>query len=288
LTAALPPGVPLVQYFLDYLMSPGLGSERYLRRVLARADEVWALTEEIADAVGRVAAKFGKSVRVQPGFHLDLPAVWKQTHRAAGASDFTCVICGNFWQHSVALIVKRVWLRVQQAVPGLGPIEWTCHPESVRRTEDFIGSLKPEIQPGFYSVGAELFERLARADMALIPFNVHRAPENKYARYSLPSRLTELLSVGLPVFCIAGAETPLARYVLRNQLGAVCDAEDEERLAQQLAGFIRDREARAAAGARGRQFAEREFALGPFQEFLHAKLTALAALNDGTSSAFPP
>jgi hypothetical protein len=89
LTAALPPGVPLVQYFLDYLMSPGLGSDRYLRRVLARADEVWALTEEIADAVGRVAAKFGKSVRVQPGFHLDLPAVWKQTHRAAGASDFT-------------------------------------------------------------------------------------------------------------------------------------------------------------------------------------------------------
>src|SRR5262249_28579645 len=118
--------------------------------------------------------------------------------------------------------------------------------------------------------------RLVHADMAIIPFNACRVPENLYARYSLPSRLTELLSVGLPVFCIAGAETPLARYITRHGLGALSYAEKEEGLTQEIVEFIMSCKRRSAAGYKGRQFAEKEFPLSPFQEFLHAKLAHLA------------
>lgn len=276
LCACLTPTIPVVQYFLDYQMALGFGRERYLRRVLARADEVWALTDEIAEALLPVAASIGKKVQVQPGFHIELPTRWKQHHRPVSSGDFNCVIIGNFWQATMAQVVKRVWRRVQKARPGLRPIQWFCHPQSVRHTCDTLGDVEPEIQPVGFFTGEELLDRLINADLAIVPFNLRRRPENDYARYSLPSRLTELLSVGLPVFCIAGEQTPLARYITEHRLGMICDAEDEERLANRLVAFIRNQEERVAAGVRTRQFAEKEFALGPFQQALYTKLAKLA------------
>lgn len=269
--------IPLVQYFLDYEMEEGFGSARHLRHVIACADEIWALTDNIADTIGKIAAAVGKAVRVEPGFHLEVPREWKRLHRTSAEPDFTCVICGNFWSPQMVPIVRRVWRRVQQIVPGLGPIQWFCHPVAVSKIRQMVGDVQPELQPAGFVTGADFFHLLIRADLAIVPFSVLRTPKNPYERYSLPSRLTELLSVGLPVFCIAGERTPLADYITKNCLGQVYNAEDEERLAQKLAAFILDREGRSAAGARGRQFAEREFALGPFQRFLYQKLAQLAA-----------
>jgi hypothetical protein len=272
----LPLEVPVLQYFMDYRTSKGFCRTRYLRRVLARATEVWALTEEIADAVRPVAASFGKVVRVQTGFHLQLPSRWKQEHRSPADGNFHCVITGNFWQNAMALVVKRVWRQVQESFPDLGPIEWYCHPESVKRTREAIGSLEPEIYPAGFFTGEDFLNRLTDADLAIVPFDMHRHPENDYARHSLPSRLTELLSVGLPVFCIAGKQTPLAHYITQHNLGDVCDAESEERLVQRLTSFITNDEQRALLGRQARTFAEKEFALGPFQEWLYRHLKMLA------------
>lgn len=272
----LPPRIPLIQYFMDYQIPRGLGGNRYLRRVLSRADEVWALTDEIAEAVKPVAAEFGKEVRVQNGFHMKVPDRWKQHHRKFGQGHFRCVIIGNFWQVSMALVVKRVWRRVQELLPGLESIRWYCLPESVLRTREVVGNVEPELAPVGFFAGEELIDHLISADMAIIPFNTRRTPENDYARYSLPSRLTELLSVGLPVFCIAGIETPLSRYVLRHRLGICSDAEHELQLADRLVEFIRNHEERRNAGHHGRRFAENNFALAAFQGKLYAKLAALA------------
>lgn len=272
LCKCMPSTVPLLQYFLDYQIAPGLGRERYLRKVLARADEIWALTEKIAEAVSPIAASYGKSIRVQPGFHMELPSRWKENHRETGQGGFRCLISGNFWQSQMAGVVKRVWRKVQDASPGLAPIEWYCHAESVKRTLEAVGSLEPEIHAVGFFAGEDLLERLTDADLAIVPFNVHRKPESDYARYSLPSRLTELLALGVPVFCIAGDETPLAAYVTRHDVGVVCDAEDECRLVQRLVAFVHDRDARMQTGLRARRFAEVEFALEPFQRFLYSQL----------------
>jgi hypothetical protein len=173
-------------------------------------------------------------------------------------------------------VVKRVWRRVQEIVPGIGPIQWLCHPETARQTCALAGAGQPELQLPEYAAGADLMKRLLCADMAIVPFNAIREPHNYIERYSLPSRLTELLSVGLPVFSIAGEGTPLARYLAKNGLGPACDAEDEVRLARELVAFILDRDERLAVGLRERAFAEREFPLRPFQDYLYATLERLA------------
>lgn len=272
----LPPGIPVIQYFMDFQFPRGLFRTRYLRRALPRAAEVWSLTQEIALALAPHLPSNDARVRVQPAFHLDLPKHAKREHRPAEAAGFTCVIAGNFWQDALALVVKRIWRRVMEAVPGVGPILWYSHPDSVRRTRDAVGDLGPEIQPSGFHVGEDLLQRLLDADMAIVPFNAARHPENDYARYSLPSRLTELLAVGLPIFCIAGSETPVGRYLARDGLGVVCDAEDEERLARRLVDFVRSREEREAVGTRGRKFARGQFALPAFQHRLWSNLARLA------------
>jgi hypothetical protein len=275
IASQLPAGVPMIQYFLDYQIPPGLGSQRYLHRVMARAQEIWALTEEIAEKIRPYADRVQKKVRVQQGFHLRLPSRWQRRHREVNDPDFTCGICGNIWNPLMALLVKRVWRRLQERFPSLKPIRWFSHPAAVQRVQENVGEVGPEIEAkGFFS-GEELFDQMLDCDLMIVPFNFRRRADEDYARYSLPSRLTELLALGLPVFAIAGESTPLSRWMTQHELGPVCNGEDEQRLADQLAFFMADRQARTSAGQRSRQFAEREFALEPFQAFLYSKLDTL-------------
>jgi glycosyltransferase involved in cell wall biosynthesis len=273
----MPAHIPLIQYFMDYNSPNGFNSSRYLNTILERAQEVWALTDEIAFQIGGSAAAYGKPVRVQPAFHLEVSSCPKKTYTSEYSRIPRCVIVGNFYLPQMAAVVKRVWRRVQGKLPSLGPIQWYCRPEAVELVVAEIGDLGPEIQPVRYFAYQELIDRLMEADCAIIPFNARKKPENDYARFSLPSRLTELFSIGLPVFCIASDQTPLARYVTKNKIGLVCDAEDEIRLAERLVAFIKNRKHRVKLGLKAREFAVREFPLGPFQDFLYHKLSDLAS-----------
>ena len=270
----LPRTVPLIQYFLDYYPGRGLCRERYVHAVIARADELWVLTEEMAEALRPAALAYGKTPRVQPGFCMDLPATWKQLHREPGAG-FRCVITGNFWQGSMVHVVARAWRKARLALPELAPIEWYCHPQSISRLESQVGALPPEIRPvGRFVPEEELTRQLADADLAILPFTSGAEPEDDYARYSLPSRLTELFAAGLPVFCIAGSHTPLSHYLLRHDVGLVCSGEDEELLAQRLIELVGSAGTRQRLGLRARQVAEAQFELAPFQRMLYSKLGA--------------
>jgi len=270
LMAGLPTSVPLVHYFLDYQVSPGFRSTRYLSSVLARADEIWALTPEIAAKLESIAP-LAKPITVQPGFHLDLPPAWKRNHRKA-TPDFRCVIVGNFWNPTMAAVVKRLWARVQRELPGLPAIQWLCHPAGIERVRRQGISFEHELAAGTFVTGDALIGALLDADMAIVPFNIERRPVDDYARYSLPSRLTEILSVGLPTFSIAGEETPLGRYITKNHLGAVCNGEDEQHLHERMIAFIMDPNARENAGTCARRLAEASFGLAPFQQALYERL----------------
>ena len=216
---------------------------------------------------------------------MDLPERSKYAHRPAGP-EFRCVITGNFWQDRLVHVVARAWGLAQDAIPGLAPIDWYCHPHSVARVEAAIGKLPREIRPvGRFMPEAELLEQLAEADLAILPFNASAEPEDDYSRYSIPSRLTELFATGLPVLCIAGNRTPVARYLAGNELGVVCGGEDEAELARRLIGLLHDIDARRRLGFAARRFAQTHFQLEPFQRFLYAKLGAASANSDSVTSA---
>jgi len=284
LCRALPADVPLLQYFMDYHVGQDRFSRHSLQRVLMRANEVWVLTDSMAEQLEPIARECGKIVHVQSGFCLDIPQKWKQGPYRMPNASFRCIMTGNVWQLSMVEVVSRLWRRVRLDVPDLRPIEWFCHAHSLRRVEAAIGGLPPEIIPmGRFVNEAELND----ADLAILPFNGADQPEDNYARYSLPSRLTQLLSAGLPVFCIAGSGTPLARYVARHGIGLSSDAEDEERLAERVLGLVRDVSARQALGRRARAFAEREFPIGRFQQLLYGRLGARALGASGTAASPP-
>ena len=264
--------VPMIQYFLDYQLPAGIGRHRYVREVMNRATETWALTEEIASAIQPFSER---PVILRPGFHMAMPPQSKHRHREAADPDFTCIIIGNFWSLDAIPVTKGLWQRVSAKHPNLKSIRWYGHRESGKRLNDAFGDIGPEIEYAGFLDGQEMIDALMEADLALVPFNVTASAEHDYARYSLPSRLTELLAVGVPIFCIASADTPVARYLSRNKLGVTGDGQNPEGLADRLCRLIESRSSRLDLSRNARSFAEHNFELEPFQQFLYSKLKSL-------------
>jgi hypothetical protein len=96
----------------------------------------------------------------------------------------------------------------------------------IARLIECVGVIGPEIEYAGFLDGQEMIDALMEADLALVPFNVTASAEHDYARYSLPSRLTELVAVGVPILCIASADTPVARYLSQNRVGVTGDTQN--------------------------------------------------------------
>lgn len=268
----LGPRLPLVLQIQDFFPHGDLGFWRALRRLAPRVTEVWAVSDSIARAVRH---HLKRAVRVDPLFHLDLPAAAKQVHRPFTA-DFRAVVLGNFWQAALLDDLKAVWRAARAQLPDLPPIRWHCHPAGIQRI--CAGGLEPqpEVEPAPFLTGEALFAMLRDADLALIPFSRGQQPATDYERYSMPSRLTEICAAGLPVFGLTGANTPLADYLATHSLGRIAPAAETATAAAGLTGLIRDHAARAACGRAARALAERQFPLAPFQEWLYGRLRQLA------------
>jgi glycosyltransferase involved in cell wall biosynthesis len=264
--------VPMIQYFLDYQLPHGIGRHRYVKQVMNRAAETWALTEKIASAIQPFSER---PVILRPGFHIDMPPRSKHQHREATDPDFTCIIIGNFWSLDTIPVTKGLWQRASAKHPNLKSIRWYGHLESVERLNDTFGDIGPEIEYAGFLDGQEMIDALMEADLALVPFNVTASAEHDYARYSLPSRLTELLAVGVPIFCIASADTPVAHYLSHNMVGVTGDAQNPEGLADRVCRLIESRSSRLNLSRNARSFAEHNFELVPFQQFLYSKLKSL-------------
>jgi glycosyltransferase involved in cell wall biosynthesis len=265
--------LPVIQHFHDYL-SKGHDAEvkQKFRRLAPHLTEVWSLTSTMAE---EFAPAIGRDIPLVGVFHTMLPSEYKQTHRAFD-KDFSAVMLGNVWMPEVLNDLRAAWRWLGERVGGLPPIAWYGHDTSVERVEKSGVQFGPEIQYGGFLPHDELYRRLCNADIAIVPFNRQDEPESDYARFSLPSRITEFTSAGLPIFFAAGARTEPARLVDRSGIGMHTAPHDQDRLRERLLHFSQDRELRAACGARSRELAEQEYDLEKYRPFLYGTLCALA------------
>jgi glycosyltransferase involved in cell wall biosynthesis len=275
--------LPIIQHFHDYIPNDsGVWDSRELVEdslwdIRDALTDVWALTPMIATEVSRIT---GRKVSVVNTFCGEIPRRCKTQHRSFGP-DFRIVIVGNFWIPRLFRDICAAWRWVGETVGGVQPIEWMCHSRSVDLVVNENVSLEPEIKPVGFFTGAQLLERLMEADMSIIPFNREKWPGNDYARYSLPSRITETAAAGVPMFAAAGSRTGTACYLREESIGVSATPSNESKFRQSLLAFARDRQLRSACGTRARALAEREFDLERYQRFLYGRLRGLRGMARG-------
>jgi predicted SAM-dependent methyltransferase len=275
----LPPGVPVIQHFMDYMPHDSRAFDRRFAALSDRVTHVWALAKGMArDLEGR----YGRPVTHVAALHQDPPAQHRREHRPAGQG-FRVAMLGNVWEPRTLPVLQRVWRLCRDRMPVLGPIEWFVHPTRVQAAVDAGYDIGEEIAwHGFYT-GAALHERLRAADLAVLPFNTDAQAGDGYTRFSLPSRLTELCGAGLPIVALASPDTEPARFLESRGCGVTVSGPDEMAMASAILQVIVDRDLRARLGATARAVAETELALGPFQQSLLNTLVRLAA----TSTPIP-
>jgi hypothetical protein len=252
LVDALGGSVPVIQHFHDWLYADADAFARVLRRVSPRVAEFWAIT----DALGRhISQLIGRPVETVNTFKCEIAPVHKRDHRDLD-DRFKVVMLGNSHMPWVLHHVRNVWRTVQQAVPGIGPIQWFAYPTSVLYVREAGVEFSPEIEYYGYLNDRVLHEHLCAADLAIVPFNIADEPEYHYAAHSVPSRITEFLNAGLPILAAAGAQTETRRFITDRGLGVCGTIAREQEFAGTLLALMNDTARRLALSRQGRAFAE--------------------------------
>jgi len=262
--------IPLIQHFHDYMPDEGGDCEKILRKLLPRCDSVWVLSEGIGN---ELKTRFGCSAKIVNTFKVEVAPELPRVHRPVDKS-FRAVMVGNVHYTPVLEDVRRLWRGVQARVPGLGPIEWVGSSRQVERCRESETEFEPEVE--FVGFKPDLQGYLAEADLAIIPFNCAASPENPYARFSIPSRLTEMAAAGMPIFCIAGPGTEARRFVETRRMGVCANRSEGEQFHDKFLRVLSSSNLRAQLGRQARKVAEAEFDLNDYQNKLYRRLCNLA------------
>jgi len=248
----LPPGTPAIHHANDFLYAKKLRFERMLRTLSPRISEFWSIGQGLAEEITRIT---GREAALMAPFQCDLQPVYKQSHRPFGP-ECKAVMLGNSHMPHVLHHLRHVWEKLEASVEGLRPIQWYAYPTSVTYVKDAGVTFEPQIEYCGFLNNDALHEQLCEADFAIVPFNIHDKPEYHYARFSIPSRITEFVNAGLPIFAAAGKETEACRFISGNGIGRCASIADETGFATQLLEFAKDTAARELMGAHNRHFAE--------------------------------
>ncbi|NEO46636.1 MAG: glycosyltransferase [Moorea sp. SIO4A3] len=264
--------MPIIQHFFDYQRHDNEAMSTLLKQLSPAITEVWSLTETMAEEVAEQMERPVELVRI---FNCDLPETYKQTHREL-TPDFKAVMVGNCWIPELLLDVRNAWHYLMEKISGLKPIRWYGHPATIAKLRKNKVQIEPEIEYVGFLPTHDFFRQLQKADMAIIPFNREAIPENDYARFSLPSRITEMASVGLPIFCAAGPQTEIQRYIESKNIGVCSLPSNIEQFQNDLFCFMQNKEQRAFFGMNARKLAIDEFDIRQYQAWFYKKLTAVA------------
>lgn len=248
----LPRPVPVIQHFHDLLIRDTRRFPSILRDCLSVVSEFWAIGDAIARAV---KVELNCDVRIMNTFKCDLPSLPKSCHREYN-SGFKTIMLGNCHLPWTLKYLGEQWRLLRDEMPGLEPIQWICHPSSLQRVMSSGVSLGQEIE--YYGFLGEkvLKKTLHEADLALVPFNITDEAENDYARYSIPSRLTEFMSMGLPIFMAAGKGTDARMFVEKYKVAESEALINTDAFRRKLRALILDSRQRAELGQRARNHAE--------------------------------
>ena len=263
--------VPVIQHFQDWLYADRDGFAQLLRRLSPRITEFWAITDALGHAIGSIV---DRGVRTMNPFKCDIAPTWKREHRDLDER-FRVVMLGNSHMPWVIHHVRNAWRTIQQHVPGLGPIQWFGYPTSVLYVKEAGVEFEPEIEYYGYLNNRVLHEQLCAADLALIPFNIADEPEYHYAAYSVPSRMTEFLNAGLPMFAAAGRGTETYRFLNGHGIGLCATIANEDAFAAALLDVMQDTPRRLALSRAGRRFAEQHCNVKTYRQTLVASFTRL-------------
>jgi len=264
--------IPTIIYFQDYTFQLEEDFYSDLRRVLSdrQTKEIWALTPEIAS---EIEDKTGIVVKVVNNQHIEIGSQKKTRFNAFG-ENFKTVIMGTIYSVETVKFLKRLWAMMKESLPELSPIEWLAHPKALKR----IGKntkIEPEIRYGGFLQGEELNEKLLSADLSIIPVNIGRKAEDSIAQYSLPSRISELASLGVPMFVIASPDTATARYIQRTGI-AICESADNlEACKSKIVEFMKNQTMREAFSQKARKYAEKNLDIKRYREELYHKFVEL-------------
>jgi glycosyltransferase involved in cell wall biosynthesis len=273
--------VPVIQHFHDWLYADADAFARVLRRVSPRVSEFWAIT----DALGRhISQLIGRPVETVNTFKCEIAPVHKRDHRDLD-DRFKVVMLGNSHMPWVLHHVRNVWRIVQQAVPGIGPIQWFAYPTSVLYVREAGVEFSPEIEYYGYLNDRVLHEHLCAADMAIVPFNIADEPEYHYAAHSVPSRITEFLNAGLPILAAAGAQTETRRFITDRGLGVCGTIAREQEFAGTLLALMNDTARRLELSRRGRAFAESHCDVGKHREMLRSAFSRVSGWRQARPAA---
>ncbi len=264
--------IPTIIYFQDYTFELGEDFYRELKKVLSdrQTKEIWALTPEIASEIEN---KTGIAAKVVNNQHIEIGSQKKTQFNAFG-ENFKTIIMGTIYSVEIVEFLKRLWSVMKESLPELSPIEWFAHPKAIKRIKEKIET-EPEIQYRGFLQGEELNKKLLSADLSIIPVNVGRKAEDSIAQYSLPSRISELAVLGVPMFVIASPDTATARYIQRTEI-AVCEsADDLEACKSKIVEFMKNQTMREAFSQRTRDYAEKNLDIKRYREELYHKFVEL-------------
>lgn len=258
------PKLPVIQHFHDLQIDSRYGFDQALRALRPHLAETWALTDAIKDFIGHKAGA--------PALKVDSicakPKDTFKTRHNPFSKEFRMVIVGNFWDHSLVGHVGLLYRMLKEKLPDLSRIEWFASAASLAGVRKACPDAETFLDHrGFLSADL-LHETLINADLLLIPFNLSIKPDSDYARYSFPSRLSEIFWAGAPAFFIGGRETETGRVLETNGLGFVPRDLSPATVAAAMLEVIHDTEKRRAAGFASRQWAEKHMNLNTYAEFL--------------------
>ncbi len=268
----LPPQTPVIHHAQDFMYQNKRRFETLLKDLSPQIAEFWAIGPALVDALRNIT---GREARLMTPFQIDIHPQYKTEHRPFGP-DCTVAMLGNSHMPWTLHHIRHVWERIGKDVPGLKPIQWYAFPSSVTYVKKAGVVFEPEIEYYGFLNDRALHEYLCKADFAIVPFNIKDKPEYHYAEFSIPSRLTEFVNAGLPVFAAAGTGTDTYRFITENKLGVCATLDDEASFTKQLLAFARDQELRQEIGANNRRFAEEQCDIRHYREQLKERFCAVA------------
>ncbi len=263
--------LPTIQYFHDFRNENGLNIESEIRKTAPYFSETWAVTETIAEKVSDI---IGEPVATVSTFRCRIPSEFKKKHADLN-KNIHVVMLGNIWLPQLLNDIRDTWKWIQNQTGCVKPISWICHPGTIWRITNKKIDLGQEVKWLGFLPNDQLLSTLQQADFAIVPVNRDKIPEDDYATYSLPSRITELASVGLPMFFAAGPGTETWKFVEKTRIGICSPPSDETEFRSALLSFMQNRGLREEYGRRSRQLAETKFDIDRYRQFLFDKFNTL-------------